>query len=125
MVTVNKESDKAWGVDKFDRFWYRPGLEGKDGYNWAQFGTASQPSETWGGKAERAIDGNTSGNWHDGSITHTANEIGWWKVDLASEIIINKVVIWNRYDCCHWRLGGVNVELLDAEGEVITYQSID
>jgi len=52
-----------------------------------------------------AVDGNTDGNFFDGSVTHTnADQNAWWQVDLGSAATINSVVIWNRTDCCSSRL---------------------
>src|SRR6266498_824088 len=63
--------------------------------------TASQSSTAYGGVAGRAVDGNTSGNWGDNSVTHTAVENQpWWKVDLGSLQPIQEVKLWNRTDCC-------------------------
>lgn len=125
IVSVNKESNGLWGVDKFDRLWYRPGLEGKDGTNYALFGTASQSSTAYGGKASRAIDGKTSGYWHHSSVTHTnRNNKAWWKVQLQNDVIINKINVWNRYDCCWNRLSNANVDILDENGTVIETKNI-
>jgi len=55
--------------------------------------------------ADRAIDGNTSGNWADNSVNHTGYEHQpWWQVDLGSVQQIGEVVLWNRTDCCGDRL---------------------
>ena len=52
-----------------------------------------------------AIDGNTDGNFFDGSVTHTNFESSpWWQVDLGASATINSVVVWNRTDCCGSRL---------------------
>ncbi len=41
--------------------------------NWARGGVATQSGTYPGGDAAKAIDGNYSGWWTDGSITHTAD----------------------------------------------------
>ena len=66
---------------------------------------ATQSSTLAGASADRAVDGNTNGNWIAGSITHTAYEANpWWQVDLGSSAVISSVVVWNRTDCCSDRL---------------------
>ena len=71
-----------------------------------------QGSEGWDGKPERALDGNTDGNYGHNSCTHTQNNGGaWWSVDLGQSYSIQEVVVWNRSDCCHDRLNGVEVTI--------------
>ena len=67
------------------------------------------------GDAGHAIDGNTDGNFWDGSNTHTNSEMGWWQVDLGFEATIGRVDIWNRSDCCADRLKNINI-LLSNDG---------
>jgi hypothetical protein len=46
-----------------------------------------------------AVDGNTDGNFYDGSVTHTfADPNAWWQVDLAADYPIGTINIWNRTD---------------------------
>ena len=45
-------------------------------------GIATQSSEGWGGNPQRALDGNTDGQWGGGSVTHTNGAPSWWEVDL-------------------------------------------
>ena len=56
------------------------------------------------GTADKAVDGNTNGNWvqnSTNSITHTAGEKNpWWEVDLGGIFDISEITIWNRKDCC-------------------------
>jgi hypothetical protein len=55
--------------------------------------------------ASNAVDGNTDGNYFDGSITHTLGDLNpWWQVDLGSSAAINTVTIWNRTDGCSDRM---------------------
>ena len=52
-----------------------------------------------------AVDGNTDGNWGNGSVTHTnADTNAWWQVDLGTSATVNSIVVWNRTDCCSTRL---------------------
>ena len=56
--------------------------------------------------ASVAIDGNTDGNFNDGSVTATNSDpSAWWQVDLGATTTVNSVTIWNRTDCCGSRLG--------------------
>ncbi|HEY3840396.1 MAG TPA: LamG-like jellyroll fold domain-containing protein, partial [Bryobacteraceae bacterium] len=55
--------------------------------------------------ASDAVDGNTDGNFYDGSVTHTNVENNaWWQVDLGASAAVNSVTVWNRTDCCSDRL---------------------
>jgi NedA-like, galactose-binding domain len=70
--------------------------------NLALSGAASQSSTRFGAGPERAIDGNTSGNfWLDYSVSHTEWEFNaWWEVDLGAVYNLKYTNIWNRTDCC-------------------------
>jgi len=72
-------------------------------------GTASQSSTfSGGGSADRAIDGDTDGNYGDGSVSHTGmspiDANPWWQVDLGATKSVGTVRISNRTDCCSSRL---------------------
>lgn len=87
--------------------------------------------------ASLANDGNTSGNFWDGSVTHTAagyffGAEGWpgqfWYVDLGSERVVNAVNIFNRTDCCSERLSNYNILAYSSttgNWEVISNHSTD
>jgi YD repeat-containing protein len=67
-----------------------------------------------GTTAERAVDGNSSGNWADASIASTTSESqAWWQVDLGSVQPIESIKIWNRTDCCGDRLSDFYLFLSD------------
>ncbi len=67
--------------------------------------SATQSSTAFGGDASRAVDGDTSGVFGAGSVTHTANQIGsWWEVDLGVQAHIDSIEVWNREGCCQARL---------------------
>jgi hypothetical protein len=93
---------------------------GPDGSNLALEGRASQSSTDFGGPAERAIDGNTSGVFDEGSVTHTRIEASpWWEVDLGAALPVESIRIWNRTDGeLERRLDGLRVVLLDETGGV-------
>jgi hypothetical protein len=66
---------------------------------------ATQINTAFAALAARAVDGNTSGNWADNSVTHTERtQNAWWQVDLRAEQPIVQIKIWNRTDCCGERL---------------------
>jgi hypothetical protein len=65
--------------------------------------------------AALAVDGNTDGNYFDGSVSHTLQETNaWWQVDLGSPATVNSIVIWNRTDCCGDRLADYWVFVSDT-----------
>ncbi len=75
---------------------------------------ASQSTTAYGGPAQRAIDGNTDGNFNNRSVTHTADKPNsWWQVTLPKPAKIERIVIWNRSDCCGIRLSNFRVSVLD------------
>ena len=87
-----------------------------DGVNVATQGVATQSGIDSGGAADRAIDGNTDGNWSAGSCTATANrQDPWWEVDLGNEYPVDRVILHNRIDCCTERLNDFTLTLLDTE----------
>ena len=80
--------------------------------------TAEQSSTAFGGSPARAIDGNTSGVWGNGSVTHTASSSRpWWQVRLGDEYEIEQIVIWNRTNCsCVTRLNDFDVFVYNDAG---------
>jgi len=66
----------------------------------------TQSSTAFEGESSRAVDGNTSGDYHgQNSVTHTEKEASaWWQVDLGAAHSIVQIKIWNRTDCCSERL---------------------
>jgi RHS repeat-associated protein len=62
---------------------------------------ASQIS-TWStATANLGVDGNTNGNWTDGSVATTLYESNpWWQVDLGSVRSIGSIQVSKRTDCC-------------------------
>ncbi|KAL7542977.1 hypothetical protein ACHAXR_013016 [Thalassiosira sp. AJA248-18] len=87
--------------------------------------TTAQSSTCYGGEASRATDGNTGGNWHYGSVTHTCFQSNpWWSVDLGSgaedkAFLIFEVKVYNRNDCCSGRLSDAWIEILSSNGDVV------
>ncbi|WP_086478226.1 MULTISPECIES: BT_3987 domain-containing protein [Arenibacter] len=66
----------------------------------------TQSSTIAGGVSSRAVDGNTSGQWGDGSVTHTGGSgEEWLQVDLGNiSPFIQEIKLFNRQDCCGDRL---------------------
>ncbi|HEV3200498.1 MAG TPA: discoidin domain-containing protein, partial [Bryobacteraceae bacterium] len=55
--------------------------------------------------ASSAVDGNTDGNFGDGSVTATnLDNNAWRQLDLGASANVSSVVVWNRTDCCASRL---------------------
>ncbi|REK11160.1 MAG: dehydrogenase [Planctomycetota bacterium] len=95
------------------------------GQNVARSGKASQKNTAHGGDASRAIDGNTSGTYSDGSQTHTAErtENPWWEVDLGAQMPIEAITVFNRTDgYLGKRLNNFTVSVLDADREEVFRQ---
>jgi F5/8 type C domain len=66
------------------------------------------------GKAQLAVDGNNDGNFANGSVSHTSNDPNaWFDVDLGSSQNIDALRIWNRTDCCSYRLDNYYVFVSD------------
>lgn len=77
--------------------------------------TTQQSSTAYGGVSSSAVDGNTSGIWNQGSVTHTSNAFQpWWQVYLDSDTNINEIKIWNRTNCCSDRLSNFDVFIYDS-----------
>ena len=85
--------------------------------NIARQGQARQSSTDFDGSPDRAIDGNTDGDYPKKSTTHTAMEDDpWWELDLGRLQPIEAVQVWNRTDGgLHLRLKEYRVELLDED----------
>jgi hypothetical protein len=83
------------------------------------FGKLTSQSSTLPGVptagASVAVDGNTDGNFFDGSVTATnLDPNSWWQVDLGVSTAISSVTIFNRTDCCGSRLGDYWVFVSDT-----------
>lgn len=90
------------------------------GVNLALGKTAEQSSTAHGGSASRAVDGNTSGVWNQGSVTHTTNSYRpWWQVRLGQNSEIGQIVIWNRTNCCSSRLSNFDVFVYNDNGNQV------
>ena len=84
--------------------------------------TATQSTTGYGGTPDRAVDGNTSGLFGDGSVTHTDDTVAtgspvFWEVDLAGDFDINEIALYNRTDCCDGRLSNYRLSVFDGAVE--------
>ncbi|SEE49171.1 F5/8 type C domain-containing protein [Jiangella alba] len=69
----------------------------KPGTNLAAGKPVRQQSTGHGGVPERAVDGNTNGDWAAGTTTHTeVTREPWWQVDLGGPADLGQVWIYNR-----------------------------
>jgi len=87
--------------------------------------TATQSSTIYGGNADLAIDGDTNGEFGNGSVTHTAYELNaWWEVDLEGVYNINYIEVWNRIDiCCKDRMARFNIFVSEEPFESYDFQT--
>ncbi len=88
-----------------------------NGVNVALKGKATQSSQYASATAKLAIDGNTDGIYKNNSVAHTSEQANpWWEVDLGSEQVIERIVVWNRTDGnVGGRLEGFVVSTLDSQ----------
>ena len=66
------------------------------------------------GEPSNAVDGNTDGDRVSKSCTHTKTpyeDNPWWRVDLGSSYLINRVDVYNRVDCCSNRLRNMEIRV--------------
>ncbi|XP_057307272.1 uncharacterized protein LOC130645326 isoform X2 [Hydractinia symbiolongicarpus] len=83
--------------------------ECEDLINWAENATATASSQLLKVyPAGRAIDGITTNNLLEKSCMHTAKDKKpWLRIDLGTLRLVEKVVIYNRADCCSERLNNM------------------
>ncbi|CAH1252244.1 Hypp9240 [Branchiostoma lanceolatum] len=81
--------------------------QGKTAYQTSNYAGYTLPS--------RSVDGNTNGRWNALSCSCTSAETTpmWW-VDLGQTYRVNRVVIYNRWDCCRERLNPFNIHIGDS-----------
>ena len=75
----------------------------------ANGGVAFISSTGFGGTADRVNDGNRGGSFFgDNSTAHTAFQDGngFMGVNLAATGLIDRIIVWNRTDCCDFRIDG-------------------
>ncbi len=68
--------------------------------------TKPTQGSTWqGAVAARAVDGQTDGDWANGTVSSTLQ--GWqnfWQTELPDNYTVSSVRLWPRTDCCHDQL---------------------
>ncbi|MAN58896.1 MAG: hypothetical protein CMC08_03565 [Flavobacteriaceae bacterium] len=85
-----------------------------DSNNIAQFKPTKQINTYEAAAANRAVDGNTNGNWFEGSMSHThGSKNPWWEVDLLDTYDISSITIYNRTDCCPERINNFSIIVSD------------
>ncbi len=91
------------------------------GKNIAPEGKATQSSIDYGGLPERAIDGNTDGDYNKNSVTHTHQEADpWWEVDLGATKPVESLVYWGRTDGeTASRMDGMVILVLDEKRQPV------
>jgi hypothetical protein len=73
-------------------------------------------SEAWRGDANKIIDGNHEARawWPNANSNHTyARENEYIELDLKKNHNLRRIRIWNRPDCCQWRLWNSKMKLLN------------
>ncbi len=88
--------------------------------NVARGGAALQSSTLSTFTANLAVDGNTA------NFTHTAadqNLPATWEVNLGANVPIERIVLYNRSDCCGSRLRDVTVRILSLDGATTHFTS--
>ena len=94
----------------------------------APSGKATQSSTGFGGEAQRAIDGNTDGDYAKNSVSHTSDgdQSPWWELDLGAEHPISRIALWNRTGPgLEDRLLGARLVVLDARRQPVFTHVID
>jgi len=82
--------------------------------DWARRGVARQSTTYLNFPAFNAIDGNPL------SFSHTQEQSGaWWEIKLPREVLINRIRILNRHDCCQERLSNFDVVVMDHDRNVV------
>ena len=77
-----------------------------DGINIASKAQITSSSIAANAPAKNLVDGNMN------TIAHTMNGLGeWFLFDFGKRVSIDKVVIWNRRDCCQTRARDIQVML--------------
>lgn len=81
---------------------------------------AVQSTTNYGGIAARAIDGNTNGDWSNGSVTHTdSTSDNWFELKLGTRHSLEQIVLHNRTDGSYeTSLSNFRVSIWDGATEV-------
>jgi len=82
--------------------------------------TVKVSSNAYWGNPDSIIDGMKSDNQRWPSSNHTKPEgIQWIELDLKKDVDVRKIIIYNRPDCCQYRLNGAHILLYNNKRERI------
>ncbi len=109
-----------WRDPGFDDARWKPGTAslGYDAQaaiptNLATKGAATQSSTGFSMNAAAATDGKLD------TFSHTADlPDSWWRLRLAADASLGRLVLWNRIDCCAERMSNFRVTVSDSQGKV-------
>jgi hypothetical protein len=92
-------------------------------------GSAARQSSNYDDRlvAERAVDGNTTGNDQGNPYAHTGGDGDpWWEVDLGGEQVIDRIVVWNRFEFdLVQRMKHFRIRVLDHSRRVVFEQVVE
>ncbi|MDQ8195646.1 discoidin domain-containing protein [Coraliomargarita sp. SDUM461004] len=96
----------------------------EEGKNIALNKAVSQSTTVYGGIAERAVDGNTNGDYNAQSVTHTKTDDAnpWWEVDLGRQVDIESIRVYNREGNAD-RLEGFTIRIFDENRKRVYSQA--
>jgi hypothetical protein len=99
-----------------------PGLPAQENVALGRLATQSSQLGTFG--PELGVDGNL------GNFTHTQASAdlpgpAWWEVDIEETVEIGVIVLWNRTSCCGSRLRDIVVQIFDADGVTVAFETTD
>jgi outer membrane murein-binding lipoprotein Lpp len=58
--------------------------------------------------------------FHSGTLEGKIDTGAWWQVDLGNPVVVTRIVIRNRNDCCQGRLAKYDLRLLNQQREEIS-----
>ncbi|KAH9489055.1 hypothetical protein Btru_059356 [Bulinus truncatus] len=97
------------------------------GRNVALKQTATQTSNFENYGAQLAVDGNTDNNFQSKTCTHTGTVVENlnWTLTLDSPKEVQSIYLYNRGDCCSYRLQKFKIDFIDEDNEnVFSYQDV-
>jgi len=82
---------------------------------------AKQSSTFQSAAASLAVDGNSDGNYWNGSVSRTNDHesSAWWEIDLQGVYNINQIKVWNRTDCCMDHLQPFSVSIFNTNRAIV------
>ncbi|XP_035663692.1 uncharacterized protein LOC118407334 [Branchiostoma floridae] len=113
---ISTSSNQVWGVDTAQHVYRRLGQQPPmQGANGGLGKPAFQTSTLDDYEASRAVDGIADTDLNHGScaVSRVEEEPVWW-VDLGQSYVVERVVIFNRQDCCAERLNPFHINIGDT-----------